>query len=143
MLRVFGRKDRKKTDMEHMLILKKNLQRESRRQPSEAYDLDHIKERLDEISQKISALHERIDTMEGRKSDRTEDGVKKSKIKKIIEDNLREHGKLTSYDLSQILELSRTRCSEYLNEMERAGVIKGVTFKRKRFYEIVGKQPDV
>jgi response regulator of citrate/malate metabolism len=139
MLKVFGRKKRKENDMEHMLILKKNLQRESRRMPSEAYDLEQIKERLDEISQKLSNLHERIDMIEGRKVEKTEDGIKKSRIKKIIEDNIREHGKLTSYDLAQILSLSRTRCSEYLNEMERAGTIKGITVKRKRFYEITGK----
>ena len=143
MLKVFGRKDNRKTDMEHMLILKKNLQRESKKMPSEAYDLDHIKERLDEISQKLSSLHERIDTIEGKKSEGKEDGVKKSRVKKIIEDNLREHGKLTSYDLAQILNLSRTRCSEYLNEMERAGAIKGLTFRRKRYYEVSGKQPHV
>jgi DNA-binding transcriptional regulator GbsR (MarR family) len=137
MLKVFRRKNHGKNDMEHMLILKKNLQREARKMPSEAYDMEHIKERLDEISQKLSYLHERIDAMEGGKAEKTEDGVKKSKIKKIIESNIREHGKLTSYDLSQILNLSRTRCSEYLNEMERAGVIRGVTIRRKRYYEIV------
>ncbi|MCX6814802.1 MAG: winged helix-turn-helix transcriptional regulator [Candidatus Aenigmarchaeota archaeon] len=136
MLKVFRRKEHKKNDMEHILILKKNLQRESRRQPSEVYDLEHIKERLDEISQKLSHLHERIDGLDGKKSEGKEDGIKKSKIKKIIEGNIREHGKLTSYDLSQILSLSRTRCSEYLNEMERAGIIKGVTIRRKRYYEI-------
>jgi DNA-binding transcriptional regulator GbsR (MarR family) len=139
MLRVFGRKENKKNEMEHMLILKKNLQRESRRQPSEAYDLEHIKERLDDISQKLSNLHERIDGLEGTKrmaEKSSEDGIKKSRIKKTIETNIREHGKLTSYDLAQILSLSRTRCSEYLNEMERAGIIKGVTFRRKRYYEI-------
>jgi response regulator of citrate/malate metabolism len=136
MLKVFRGKNRRENDMEHMLILKKNLQRESRRMPSEAYDLEHIKERLDEISQKLSYLHERIDAIEGNKPEGKEDGIKKSRIKKIIEDNVREHGKLTSYDLAQILSLSRTRCSEYLNEMERAGTIKGVTVKRKRFYEI-------
>jgi DNA-binding transcriptional regulator GbsR (MarR family) len=136
MLKVFGRKNHRKTDMEHMLILKKNLQREARKMPSEAYDMEHIRERLDEISQKLSNLHERIDIIEGKKIERSEDGIKKSRIKKIIEDNLREHGKLTSYDLGQILNLSRTRCSEYLNEMERAGTIKGVTIRRKRYYEI-------
>ena len=142
MLKVLRRKEHKKNDMEHMLILKKNLQRESRRQPSEVYDLEHIKERLDDISQKLSHLHERIDGIEGKKhvaEKISEDGVKKSKIKKIIESNIREHGKLTSYDLAQILSLSRTRCSEYLNEMERAGIIKGVRFRRKRYYEISGK----
>jgi response regulator of citrate/malate metabolism len=142
MLRVFGRKEKKKSDMEHMLILKKNLQRESRRQPSEAYDLEHIRERLDDISQKLSHLHERIDGIEGRgtvHAKPSEDGVKKSRIKKTIESNIREHGKLTSYDLAQILSLSRTRCSEYLNEMERAGIIKGVRFRRKRYYEIADK----
>jgi DNA-binding transcriptional regulator GbsR (MarR family) len=142
MLKAFRRQERTKSDMEHMLILKKNLQRESRRIPSEAYDLENIKERLDEISQKLSRLHERIDGLEGRKAvpgKSQDDGVKKSRIKKIIESNIREHGKLTSYDIAQILSLSRTRCSEYLNEMERAGIIKGVRFRRKRYYEIVGR----
>ncbi len=138
MLRLIRRKNHKKNDMEHMLILKKNLQRESRRPVSEIHDLEHIKERLDDISQKLSHLHERMDTMEG-KSRKADDGVKKTRIKRTIEENLRQHGKLTSYDLAQILSLSRTRCSEYLNEMERAGLIKGVTFKRKRYYEIAGK----
>ncbi|HJW96766.1 MAG TPA: helix-turn-helix domain-containing protein [archaeon] len=136
MLRLFRRKNHKKNDMDHMLILKKNLQMEARKMPSEAYDIEHVKERLEEISQKVSHLHERIDGLEGKKPEGKEDGVKKSKIKKVIEANLREHGKLTSYDLAQILSLSRTRCSEYLNEMERAGTVKGVRLKRKRYYEI-------
>ena len=141
MLKVFRRRNDSRSDMEHVLILKKNLQRESRRQPSEAYDLENIRERLDDISQKLSHLHERIDGIEGKRtvSGKSEDGIKKSRIKKTIESNIREHGKLTSYDLSQILSLSRTRCSEYLNEMERAGTIKGVTFRRKRYYEMSGK----
>jgi len=136
MLKLRRREEHRKNDIEHMLILKKNLQREARQMPSEAYDIEHIKEKLEEISQKVSHLHERIDSMEGRKPEGKEDGVKKSKIKRIIEANLKEHGKLTSYDLAQILSLSRTRCSEYLNEMERAGIIKGVTIKRKRYYEV-------
>ena len=139
MLKAFRRREREKNDMEHILILKKNLQRESKRIPSEAYDLENIKERLDDISQKLSHLHERIDGLEGRKPEKADDGIKKSRIKKIIESNIKEHGKLTSYDLAQILSLSRTRCSEYLNEMERAGTIKGVRFRRKRYYEVVGK----
>jgi hypothetical protein len=139
MLRCFGKGKHKKNDMEHMFILKKNLQRESRRMPSEAYDLENIRDRLDDISQKLSHLHERIDGLDGKGAAHVkspEDGVKKSRIKKTIESNIREHGKLTSYDLAQILSLSRTRCSEYLNEMERAGTIKGVRFRRKRYYEI-------
>ncbi len=141
MIRLLRRKEHRKNDIEHMLILKKNLQREARQMPSEAYDIEHIKERLEEISQKVSHLHERIDDIEGKRPvGKTEDGIKKSKIKKIIEANLKEHGKLTSYDLAQILNLSRTRCSEYLNEMERAGVIKGITLKRKRYYEISQQQ---
>jgi len=142
MLKVFRRRNDSRSDMEHVLILKKNLQRESRRQPSEAYDLENIRERLDDISQKLSHLHERIDGIDGKgtvHAKSQEDGIKKSRIKKTIESNIREHGKLTSYDLAQILSLSRTRCSEYLNEMERAGIIKGVRFRRKRYYEVAGK----
>jgi DNA-binding transcriptional regulator GbsR (MarR family) len=137
MIKLFRKPEHKKNDMEHVLILKKNLQRESQKLPSEIHDLEHIKERLDDISQMLSHLHERIDNLEG-KPGKKDDGIKKSKIKKVIEDNLREHGKLTSYDLAQILSLSRTRCSEYLNEMERSGAIKGFKIKRKRYYEIPG-----
>jgi len=139
MLGRFRRKKHVKNDMEHVLILKKNLQRESRRPPSEVHDFEHIKERLDEISEKISHLHERIDLIEGKKPVATKssaDGIKKSRIKKIIENSLKEHGKLTAYDLGQMLSLSRTRCSEYLKEMERAGIVKGATSSRKRYYEI-------
>ena len=142
MFRLIRRKKDSRSDLEHVLILKKNLQREARKMPSEAYDMEHIKERLEEISQKLSHLHERIDGIEGknpRLQKTSEDGIKKSRIKKTIESNIREHGKLTSYDLAQILSLSRTRCSEYLNEMERAGIIKGVRFRRKRYYEVAGK----
>jgi DNA-binding transcriptional regulator GbsR (MarR family) len=137
MLRLLRRKKDIRNDMEHVLILKKNLQRESHRMPSETYDMEHIKDRLEEISQKLSHLHSRMDSIEGKRPETVEDGVKKSKVKKVIEENLGQHGKLTSYDLAQILNLSRTRCSEYLNEMERSGMIKGVTMRRKRFYEIV------
>ena len=138
MLKLLRRREHRRNDIEHMLVLKKNLQREARQMPTEAYEIEHFKERLEEISQKVTHLHERIESLEGRKpkSQVTEDGIKKAKIKKVIEANLREHGKLTSYDLSQILDLSRTRCSEYLNEMERAGIIKGITIRRKRYYEI-------
>ena len=136
MIKLFRKHEHKKNDMEHVLILKKNLQRESQKIPSEIHDLEHIKDRLDDISQKLSHLHERIDGLEGKRPEKQDDGIKKSKIKKVIEDNLKEHGKLTSYDLAQILNLSRTRCSEYLNEMERSGQIKGFKIKRKRYYEL-------
>jgi response regulator of citrate/malate metabolism len=139
MVRLFRRPEEKKSDMENLLILKKNLQRESRKPPSEIHDFEHIKNRLEEISEKLSYLHERIDNIEGKKPQpekASSDGVKKARIKKIIEKSIRDSGKLTTYDLSHILNLSRTRCSEYLNEMERAGVIKGVKIRRKRYYEI-------
>jgi len=137
MLMPFRKKNRMKNDMEHVLILKKDLQRESRRIPSEVQDLEHIKERLEEISEKISRLHERMDSIDGKKpAPPIQEGVKKTRLKKVIEDGLREHGKLTAYDLGQMLSLSRTRCSEYLKEMERAGIVKGKTVSRKRYYEI-------
>ena len=137
MLGVFRRGERKKNDMEHMLILKKSLQRESRKPPSEIEDMEHIKGRLEEISEKLSKLHERMDGAEGKRpAPPVQEGVKKARLKKVIENNLKEHGKLTAYDLGQMLSLSRTRCSEYLKEMERAGIVKGTTSSRKRYYEI-------
>ena len=67
----------------------------------------------------------------------TKESPRKAKMKKMIKALLEEHGKISSTELGKMVGLSRTRCSEYLNEMERARIIKGATVRRKRVYEIV------
>jgi|YelNatPaOPRAMG01_1025707.scaffolds.fasta_scaffold120314_2 DNA-binding transcriptional regulator GbsR (MarR family) len=63
------------------------------------------------------------------------DSIRKMKIKRMILEYLQKHKRMTASELSMKLDLSRTRCSEYLSEMEKEGVLKGVVISRKKFYE--------
>jgi len=60
----------------------------------------------------------------------------KEKTKVAIKLILKKHGKMTSNELSKILHLSRTRCSEYLKELEEEKIVKGEIVKRKKYYSI-------
>ena len=60
----------------------------------------------------------------------------KEKTKVAIKLILKKHGKMTSNQLSKILHLSRTRCSEYLKELEKEKIVKGEIIKRKKYYAI-------
>lgn len=56
------------------------------------------------------------------------------KTKELIKILLKKHGKLTAQDLANLLNLSRTRCSEYLVEMEEEGEVKSVREGKKKYY---------
>ncbi|MEM5828121.1 MAG: helix-turn-helix domain-containing protein [Candidatus Aenigmatarchaeota archaeon] len=56
------------------------------------------------------------------------------KTKELIKILLKKHGKLTAQDLANLLNLSRTRCSEYLVEMEESGEVKSVREGKKKYY---------
>lgn len=60
----------------------------------------------------------------------------KERTKTAIRLILKKHGKLTSNQLSKIIQLSRTRCSEYLKEMEEAKIVIGETINRKKYYKL-------
>jgi len=60
----------------------------------------------------------------------------KERTKTAIRIILKKHGKLTSNQLSKIIQLSRTRCSEYLKEMEEAKIVRGETINRKKYYKL-------
>lgn len=96
--------------------------------------------RLDEINKKINRLDSRLEEFKKTFVPFTrvkEDGVRKMKIKRMISELLRKHRKLTANDLAVMLNLSRTRCSEYLSEMEKDEVTRGVLVRRQKFYEMV------
>lgn len=58
----------------------------------------------------------------------------KEKTKMAIKLILKKHGKMTSDQLSKIIHLSRTRCSEYLKELEDEKVIEGEVINRKKYF---------
>jgi predicted nuclease with TOPRIM domain len=61
--------------------------------------------------------------------------VESKNIEKIIS-ILKEHGKLSSIQLSQIMNLSRTRCNEYFRQMEDLGLVEGIVLGKEKFYKL-------
>ncbi len=96
-----------------------------------------ILERMKELDQENQSLLKDL----GKKYVRVIEKKKRSiplkeRTKTAIRIILKKHGKLTSNQLSKIIQLSRTRCSEYLKEMEEAKIVRGETIKRKKYYSV-------
>jgi Fic family protein len=87
---------------------------------------------LDELVQRIEKIEKFLEIGE-------DDGVRKTKIKEQIISLLQQNKKLTSSQLSKLIGLSRTRCSEYFRELTREGTTEGVIINRQKYYKIVGK----
>ncbi len=143
-MNIFGRKKLKEDEYNSLLILKRILEKDKIQTSYllESQGFKDLKQRIEDMDDKINGLHEKLEdlnTMFSQVYRVREDGVRKKKIKSIIKSLLEEHNKLTPVDLSKLINLSRTRCNEYLKEMEREGLAKGITVDRKRFYELVQK----
>jgi DNA-binding Lrp family transcriptional regulator len=59
-----------------------------------------------------------------------------SKTKEAIKMILQKYGELTPLQLSRLIKLSRTRCNEYLKEMEKEGVAISRVESRKKYYKL-------
>ena len=76
----------------------------------------------------ISSLEKTIDFVRRKK--------RSDKIKSVIIKTIREKNKITAKELSDILHLSRNRCSEYLKSLEREGRLIGIIINRKKYYKL-------
>jgi response regulator of citrate/malate metabolism len=100
-----------------------------------------LDQRFVEIGQKVTEVDRKVDEVKksfAPFSRVKEDGVRKIKLKRMIAELLMKHKRLTANDLSIMLNLSRTRCSEYLTELEKDGVASGMVVNRQKFYEFGG-----
>ena len=104
--------------------------------------MDDVLFRIRELDRKIENVRrERIyEFMEmerlSKKVEPEEESPRTKKVKAMIKSLLEEHGKLSAAQLSKMIKLSRTRCSEYLTEMERKELIEGTTVRRQKFFQI-------
>jgi len=94
--------------------------------------LDDIFTHSKNVEKKLEILKSSLVPLSRSKSD----SIRKIKMKRMIIELLKKHNRLTSSELSMKLDLSRTRCSEYLTELERDGVAKGLVISRQKFYEL-------
>ncbi len=90
-----------------------------------------LNEKIEKLNSKIVEIEEMISR--GIKFQSRSVSTKTKEAIKII---LKKYGELTSEQLSKILKLSRTRCNEYLKEMEEEGITKSRVFCRKKLYSL-------
>jgi biotin operon repressor len=101
-----------------------------------------IYKRIDDISKYNKSIEKKLDDLKSSLvplSRSKSDSIRKIKMKRMIIELLNKDKRLTASDMSAKLNLSRTRCSEYLTEMERDGVAKGVVISRQKFYELTNQ----
>ncbi len=98
-----------------------------------------INKRIDDISKSLKNMDQKLENLKSSLvplSRSKDDSIRKLKMKRMIIELLKKHNRLTASDLSVKLNLSRTRCSEYLTELERSGVTNGIVISRQKFYEL-------
>ena len=96
--------------------------------------IEELSGNLAEINKKIREMNESLLPLNRMK----EDSLRKMKMKRLVIQHLRGKKRLSASELASLMNLSRTRCSEYLIEMERAGLAKGTIISKQKFYEYKG-----
>jgi response regulator of citrate/malate metabolism len=105
-------------------------------------DINYIKmayelEKLRNVNRKIDTINTKIRAFEAVASTNGLDIKPQTmsvKTKEAIRLILQKHMELTSSELGKLIKLSRTRCNEYLKEMEIEGILSSKINCRKRLY---------
>mgnify|MGYP001379926662 CR=1 FL=1 len=105
-------------------------------------DINYVKmayelEKLRSVNRKIDTINTKIRAFEEVASTNGLDIKPKTmsiKTKEAIKLILQKHTELTSSELGRIIKLSRTRCNEYLKEMENEGILTSKINCRKKMY---------
>jgi Fic family protein len=130
-----SRKKLREEQIEYLSRIKPTLQTASEVQPNENKEIlagDDFANQLNKLSQRVNALEQEIENEK-------EDSVRKVKIKEQILSLLGERKKLSSSELSNLINLSRTRCNEYFRELSKEGLAEGVIVGRQKYYKSVRK----
>jgi response regulator of citrate/malate metabolism len=149
---LFRSRDERRKDINSLLVLKSKLNQEriKLREDFDSKKADWIEQKMDDILYRLREVEKKLegvrrerihDLLEYEKVAKSPDrkvpeSLRTLKVKSMIKSLLEEHRKLTSSDLSKLMNLSRTRCNEYLIDLERQGVVRGTTVRRKKFYEL-------
>jgi len=99
------------------------------------YELEKVKNlnhKIDTLNSKMRAFEEVASTSGIEIKPQTMTVKTKDAIKLILQ----KHQELTSSELSRIIKLSRTRCNEYLKDMENEGILVSRINCRKKLYSL-------
>ncbi|MBU5690247.1 MAG: winged helix-turn-helix domain-containing protein [Candidatus Aenigmatarchaeota archaeon] len=101
-------------------------------------DMRELNQKIERIFVELEQIKQKLD-----KTPMSDNGfesqaqLKKDKTKEAIKIILRKKGRMTSEDLSKLIGLSRSRCNEYLKEMERNKEARSEIENRKKYYRLV------
>ena len=91
----------------------------------------------DQFIDKLNELTKRIEVLESGDDQTINEGPRKSRIKNQIVSLLEQHKKLSSFQLSDLVNLSRTRCNEYFRELSKEGLVEGIIIGKQKYYKLV------
>jgi len=99
-----------------------------------------LEDRINEMNAKLGEVAGKMDELvflyQSNCREKNSPSVRKMKVKEMIALLLQQHGPLSALQLSKLLNLSRTRCSEYLKEMEIKGTLQSELNCRKKLYKL-------
>jgi Fic family protein len=127
----------KKDQIKFLLEIKPMLQTTFNPQKIEKFE--EFQNTDSDFANKLNELTQRIDAIEEKFDQEKEDTIRKSKWKEQIISLLEQHKKLSSSELSSLVNLSRTRCNEYFRELLKEGLTEGVIIGKKKYYKLVKK----
>jgi biotin operon repressor len=94
--------------------------------------MKNLASKIENIEKKMAILEELI----------KEQGVEikprpvSEKTKETIKTLLKKYGSLNAWQLGKLLNMSRTRCAEYLKQMEEEGILVSEWKSRKKYYSL-------
>lgn len=115
-------------DMDKDLLKIKNQVRKPVKKISHESEVEQIASQLRDLTEKVDEIRENLG--EGKNSHT------KLKKKKEIIYVLKSSDRINTSKLSEKVDLSRTRCSEYLNEMKKEGIVKSEKDGRTKYYRL-------
>ena len=124
-----------KSEDKEKKILRENIKKLDVKYAKIAIELERLKklsEKIDKIESKLKGLDDIIASGGMSLQPRTIAVKTKEAIKLILQ----KYGKVTASELSKLIKLSRTRCNEYLKEMEEEGILLSVIDSRKKLYSL-------
>jgi len=99
-----------------------------------------LEDRINKMNTRLEEVAEKMDELmflyQSNSRGKTSPSVRKMRVKEMITMLIQLHGSLNAPQLSELLKLSRTGCSEYLREIELRGVLESELKCRKKFYKI-------
>ena len=95
-----------------------------------------ILERIQDLSEKVDKNQKLLREINKRYARKHERLSLKKRTKAAVRLILKKYGKMTSDDLSKVIHLSRTRCSEYLKELQQEKIVESEIVNRKKFFKL-------